>query len=285
MAGDSGGYRVFISYSHRDHDLKDQLLDHLSPMIQSGLIQVWNDRLISPGTDWQKEIEDRICTSDIVLLLISRSFMGSGYCTGVELQKALELHESKKAIVIPVILREVVWNESSFAHLQALPPFGKAVTSWGDRDRAFMETAKGIRNILPSLQREPRSDTPATTDYQQLIKDHTYFLNHTSFLREKMQQKFQKLTGIPINHYDIRVIVDSYRPDALDAIDHVEYLLDETYPKPVQVVGSEARQDKFMLKELANGEYVLFARLYFKNGSSPVVLQRYITLWKTGPTL
>ena len=285
MQGNSAGYRVFVSYSRRDEKLKERLLDHLSIMIQSGSIQVWHDRLISPGTDWQREIENRICTSDVVLLLISASFMASGYCVGVELRKALALHESKKVIVVPVILREVDWTASLFAHLQALPTGGKPVTSWKDRDRAFMEIAKGIRKVLPSIQRQLRSVTVADSDYQHLIHGHTYYLNHTSFLRKDKQQEFQRRTGIPINHYDIRVIVDSYRPDALDTIDRVEYLLDDTYPQPVQVVGSQGKQNKFMLRELANGEYLLFARLHFTDGSPPVVLQRYITLWNTGPKL
>jgi hypothetical protein len=38
-----------------------------------------------------------------------------------------------------------------------------------------------------------------------------------------------------------------------------------------------------MLKELANGEYVLVAKVFLRDRKSPLILQRYITLWKEGP--
>jgi hypothetical protein len=39
--------------------------------------------------------------------------------------------------VIPVIIRDVTWQEAKFAALQVLPKEGKAVTLWPDRDMAW----------------------------------------------------------------------------------------------------------------------------------------------------
>lgn len=39
---------------------------------------------------------------------------------------------------------------------------------------------------------------------------------------------------------------------------------------------------KFLLKELANGEYVLMDKVYLKDRKEPVLLQRYTTLWESG---
>jgi len=63
----------------------------------------------------------------------------------------------------------------------------------------------------------------------------------------------------------------------------VEYLLHRAYPHPVQY--RRSAKDHFMLKELANGEYVALARVYLKDAKEPLVLQRYISLWESGPRL
>ncbi len=120
------------------------------------------------------------------------------------------------------------------------------------------------------------------TPGKQLPPDY-YFLNHTSFLRPNLQEDFQHRTGIPRKHYDIRVIVDSYYRGAMERIEFVEYLLHQAYPENIQFRRNP--DDHFLLKELANGEYVLFAKLYLKDRKEPLVLQRYITLWESGPVL
>jgi hypothetical protein len=109
------------------------------------------------------------------------------------------------------------------------------------------------------------------------------FINHTSFLRPEMQIEFQKRTGVQEPHYDIRVVVDSYYRGALDRIDRVEYILHEAYPDPIQV--RTDRENRFLLKEVANGEYVLVAKVYLNDKKTPLILQRYISLWKDGPRI
>lgn len=142
--------------------------------------------------------------------------------------------------------------------------------------------AKAVRS--PGAESSPTNDEntlyiaqtdPIPVDY--------VFLNHTSFLREAMQQQFKEKTGVDRPHYDIRVIVDSYYQGALERISHVEYILHQAYPEPIQV-RSQSR-DHFLLKELANGEFVLVAKIFLCDQKQPLILQRYITLWKDGPRL
>ena len=115
------------------------------------------------------------------------------------------------------------------------------------------------------------------------------FLNHTSFYldaterQKKEQVAIRRKTGVDRKHYHIHVIVDSYYSGALDRVDRIEYILHKAYPKPVRIVSN--RHEKFLLKEMANGEFVLLAKAYLKNQKEPILLKRYITLWDTGPTL
>jgi hypothetical protein len=129
-------------------------------------------------------------------------------------------------------------------------------------------------NELPLPEKDEPNKIPA--DY--------IYINHTSFLREEKQKEFQTLThvqGVP--HYDIRVIVDSYYKGALERIKFVKYYLHKSYPEPIQI--KYDRLDHFCLKEIANGEYVLVAKVFLKDLENPIILERYITLWTSGPKI
>lgn len=136
--------------------------------------------------------------------------------------------------------------------------------------------------IRPTKPPQDKSPLPSVEEQDRLPVDYVY-LNHTSFLRKEMQEEFRRRTGVQLPHYDIRVIVDSYYRGALDDIERVEYILHEAYPNPIQV--RTHKGDKFLLKEVANGEFVLLAKVSFRNRKSPLLLQRYVTLWESSPRL
>ena len=77
--------------------------------------------------------------------------MSSAYCSGDEMQIALQRHEAKEAHVIPVILRPAYWEVAPFGKLQALPAHGKPVSQWQDRNDALHEVVKGIAKVVTSL--------------------------------------------------------------------------------------------------------------------------------------
>ena len=49
---------VFISYSHQDEGWKERLVTHLKVLqIKDIALEVWDDRCIQAGVDWQPEIQ------------------------------------------------------------------------------------------------------------------------------------------------------------------------------------------------------------------------------------
>lgn len=141
---------MFISYSHRDEELRGQLETHLSVLLRQGILQPWHDRKIAPGSDIHAAIDAHLESADIILLLVSPDFLASDYCYDKEMVRALDRHRRREATVIPVILRPCEWQHAPFAHLLATPPDGRPVTSWPDRDQAFLEITKAIRSVLDS---------------------------------------------------------------------------------------------------------------------------------------
>ena len=92
--------KVFISYSHKDENLRDALETHLALLKHQGVIQVWYDRQIGAGEEFDSSINRNLDDAQIILLLISPDFLASSYCWGVEVTRAMERHEARSAQVV-----------------------------------------------------------------------------------------------------------------------------------------------------------------------------------------
>lgn len=139
---------IFISFAHEDEKMKNQLDKHLIMLKRSNKIDVWTDKAILAGDEWDASIHEQINKADIILLLISVDFNNSKYIWEKELAYAIESHKSGKARVIPIILRNCEWQDMPYAMLQALPTGGKPVKSFDDEDEAYTQIAKGIRDVV-----------------------------------------------------------------------------------------------------------------------------------------
>ena len=146
---------IFYSYAHEDERLRKKLDEHLALLQHQGLITGWNDRDISAGTEWAKEINTHLETAQIILLLVSSSFLASEYCYSREMRRALERHDAGTTRVIPIILRPVYyWHNAPFGKLQALPTDGKPISGggWRNMDEAFTNVVSGIHKAVNELR-------------------------------------------------------------------------------------------------------------------------------------
>jgi TIR domain len=145
------GIRVFVSYAHKDERFRRALDEHLAPLKQKGWVEVWHDREIVAGEEFEDVITEQLEKAKLILLLVSPAFVSSVYCYGKEMKRALERHARKSAHVIPVILRPVAWQLTPLGELLALPTDGKPVTKWSNRDAAFLDVVTGIETALQKL--------------------------------------------------------------------------------------------------------------------------------------
>jgi cellulose biosynthesis protein BcsQ len=163
--GSSGGQtgrgtKLFISYSHKDEKLLNELLTHLFVLQRQGIIESWTDRLIPAGGEWKEGISARLEEADLILLLVSSDYLASDYAVSVEMRRAIERQEKGEARVIPIILRDVDWTVAPFANLQVLPQDGKAVTNWPNRDSAWRNISEGIKRASEQLASRQHEAAP-----------------------------------------------------------------------------------------------------------------------------
>jgi len=151
--------------------LRDELEKHLAALERSGQVITWHDRKILPGTEWKNEISNQLDTSDIILLLVSPNFIQSDYCYSIEMQRALERHRGGAVHVIPIILRPCDWKAMPIHALQALPESGRPISHWRNRDDAFQNVVKGIRQVIDVFYSTPshREESDREAEYKEKI--------------------------------------------------------------------------------------------------------------------
>lgn len=142
---------IFMSYSHSDEGLRDELEKHLSGLRRQGVISTWHDRRIGPGEEIHGQISAHLDSAEIVLLLVSADFLASDYCYDIEMARAMARHGEGTARVIPVILRPCDWHGAPFGRLKAVPTDGKPVTKHATLDDGFLEVAQAVRQAAESL--------------------------------------------------------------------------------------------------------------------------------------
>ena len=86
MPTESGKPLIVISYAHEDEPEKPAegevkwlsfVTGYLRPAIKHGAVDLWIDRLMPGGADWEGEIEQRLRACDIFILLVSRHSLSS----------------------------------------------------------------------------------------------------------------------------------------------------------------------------------------------------------------
>jgi len=149
---------IYYSYAEKDEELQRELEKHLRTMQRRGLISEWNKSIISGGMDVSKEINAHLNTADIILLLVSSDFIGTYKYYDVEVERAMQRYDLGQALVMLVLLRPVDWKGARFDKLSPLPSNGKPVTTWRNRDEAFLNIARGIHNAVLKLMGLPPSE-------------------------------------------------------------------------------------------------------------------------------
>lgn len=142
---------VFYCYAHEDRMFREQLEQHLSNLKRLYHLNTWFDHHILPGEDWEKVLEEKLQTADLIFLLISPAFMASDYCYTKEMSRALARHNQGEARVIPILLRPVHWKNAPFSPLQMLPEGALPITSWKNSDEAFYHIILSIEKIIEDL--------------------------------------------------------------------------------------------------------------------------------------
>lgn len=143
--------KVFVSYAHKDESFRKDLEIYLSLLKRQEIIEIWTDRQILAGSSWETEISDNLESADLIIPLISPDFIASDYCYEIEMARAIEKHDIQQSLIVPIVIRPCAWKNSPFVNFQALPFEGKPISSWNDKDEAWLNVYEGIKNVCTNF--------------------------------------------------------------------------------------------------------------------------------------
>src|SRR5258706_12582677 len=211
----SAAYRplsLFSIYAPEDISLHEQLERHLSSLKRQGLITLWSVDKTLPGADRNVEIERNLNTAQIILLLLSADFLASEHCDDV-IMRALQRRKKDHIRVIPILLRPVDWEMLPMSELQVLPTNGKPVTSWRNRDDAYLLIAKEIRKVILAQLNPIADHRTATENYHSYLH---WLIKRTSFLDTR--GIFQTQRSLLVKLDEIYISIQARHEEGLQTI-------------------------------------------------------------------
>jgi hypothetical protein len=146
---------VFISYSHKDEDWKDRLVTHLGVLEQERILDLWEDRCIEAGNDWELEIETAINKAAVAILMISANFLTSKFILSNEVPELLERRKQQGMLIVPIIIKPCVWSRVKWlSKLQARPKDGRAISGGNENqiDADLALIADEIAHVIENFE-------------------------------------------------------------------------------------------------------------------------------------
>jgi len=184
-----GNLNLFISYSHQESEpYITDLLKYLNEQNCSN-INIWYDEKISPGSDWDDAIKNSLNSADIVLLMVSQSFLNSRYIKEKELSIAMKRHVSNQCRLIPIFTRKCFLdNYPEIKSLQGLPRNMNFISDMGEEKwRHYTEIVQHLneiafeiqtqRNISNSLFEDDATKAGDAKTIEGLMKNNQIFLS------------------------------------------------------------------------------------------------------------
>lgn len=110
---------VFISYSHKDVVWLTKLKMFLRPLEDQGLVRVWDDTDIRPGSQWMDEIQQSLAGARVAVFLITQHFLNSDFIREKELPVLLKSAQDRGCQVFWIAVSTSTVGDSEIARFQA----------------------------------------------------------------------------------------------------------------------------------------------------------------------
>ena len=160
----------FISYSHKDVALCDELRTRLFGFKLEGRAQFWCDHAIDAGDQWHAAIMQAVENADIAILLLSPDFYASEFIWSRELPRIRQRRQDGRLTVLPIRVRASydpkVQPYEWLRDEQQVPRDNRAVTSLANRDEAWREVILEIDRTIDKVlqQRDQRISSRGDVD-------------------------------------------------------------------------------------------------------------------------
>jgi hypothetical protein len=145
--------KLFISYSKTDKELLSNFKKHLKALERNGTLETWDDTKLNAGEVWEEAIENQLKTADIIVFLVSADMIFTDYIWDVEMPIAFKRHQEKTVSIVPVILRDCGWQDTTFGKLNAIPDKGTPITSYRTQDDGWFIVYNKLKDLIKTIKK------------------------------------------------------------------------------------------------------------------------------------
>ena len=145
--------KIFISYAKNDYNMMTAVefcckdIGYVNFSNQKYKIDVWSDHHLVAGDSWKAEITQRIKDADVVLFLLSPSFIKSEFITNTEIPLALKRREESGIEILGIIIEGCDFSHLPLRKTQLVPSMSgklKPVSSWRTDKKCWDAIRNGI---------------------------------------------------------------------------------------------------------------------------------------------
>ncbi len=142
---------LLLLYHPDDEPQRAELETHLANL--RGMVEVWHELKILAGSETEAEIQQRLNHAQVIVPLVSASFLADERLYDRYLNRALERHDSGEAKVVPLLLSPCDVMSTPLFELNTLypKPKGRAVSQKPDRAETLTNFAQELRGIVERL--------------------------------------------------------------------------------------------------------------------------------------
>lgn len=153
---------IFISYSHKDVEWRDQLKTHLRALqLQDDSLTYWTDEAIGLGDAWFEKIQEAMNAASVAVMLVSPDFLASGFIIREEVRRLLERREQDHMSIFPILVRPCVWKRVPWLSRLQMRPTGAEALSKGTSHQIDETLANIAEEIAAALERAGVGMTPS----------------------------------------------------------------------------------------------------------------------------
>lgn len=138
--------KVFISYSHRDRRLLNEILEMLEPYVDKGL-KLWSDEDIEAGQEWKEKIKEALASARIALLLVTPAFLASRFIRDEELPPLLAAAKRDQTRIFWIPGNHSAYRQTAISDYQSVIPPEKPLMEFKGpkRKKIILDIAEQIK--------------------------------------------------------------------------------------------------------------------------------------------
>ena len=180
---------ISLFFSQSDHHVLKKILSHISILKNSRDVELVTRNDILPGENVDIQTKKILENSDIILLILSSSFLNSEFLpTSVLYKETIRILKTRNTLIIPIIAKVCAWNLiPRIKQLSPLPAAHLAIKSkkWDNYDEPYLIITKKLKLLIDKLRRAKfekyRSDFLANVSSTLEISGHsTSKVNHST---------------------------------------------------------------------------------------------------------